>query len=67
MEQVQEFAKALRDAGIPNDIHIYDPVQHGFWLYVERDLETNKEPAKHAWGRLKDFFKRVLNGNSEDA
>lgn len=67
VEQVQEFAKALRDAGIPNDIHIYDPVQHGFWLYVERDLETNKEPAKHAWGRLKDFFKRVLNGNSEDA
>ncbi|MCY4143805.1 MAG: dienelactone hydrolase family protein [Gammaproteobacteria bacterium] len=67
VEQVQEFAKVLRDAGIPNDIHIYDPVQHGFWLYVERDLETNKEPAKHAWGRLKSFFDRILNGENEDS
>ncbi len=66
VEQVQAFAKVLRDAGIPNDIHIYDPVQHGFWLYVERDLETNKEPAKHAWGRLKSFFNRILNGEKEE-
>ena len=60
VEQVNQFAEALKNAGIKNDIHIYDPVQHGFWLYVERDLETNREPAKHAWGRLKNFFKRVL-------
>ena len=61
VEQVNQFAAALKEAGIPNDIHIYDPVQHGFWLYVERDLENNREPAEHAWGRLRDYFQRVLS------
>lgn len=60
VEQVNAFADALRAAGIPNDIHIYDPVAHGFWLYVERDPEVNREPAEHAWDRLKSFFNRVL-------
>lgn len=60
VESVKKFTQALRDAGIPNDIHVYDPVAHGFWLYVERNLETNKEPAEHAWGRLEEFFERVL-------
>lgn len=61
VEQVNQFAAALKEAGIPNDIHIYDPVQHGFWLYVERDLETNREPAEHAWDRLRAYFQRVLS------
>lgn len=60
VESVEKFTQALRDAGIPNDIHVYDPVAHGFWLYVERDMETNKDPAEHAWERLEDFFERVL-------
>ena len=58
--QVDAFVAALKEAGIPNDIHIYDAVQHGFWLYVERDLETNREPAAHTWNRLDDYFGRVL-------
>ena len=61
VEQVNAFAEALRAAGIPNDIHIYDPVAHGFWLYVDRDPEVNREPAKHAWDRLQGFFNRVLS------
>lgn len=65
VDQVNKFVSALRAAGIPNDIHIYDPVQHGFWLYVERDLETNREPAKDAWNRLEDFFDRVLQPEDE--
>ena len=65
VESVEKFTQALRDAGIPNDIHVYDPVAHGFWLYVERDLETNKEPAEHAWGRLEEFFERVLQPTEE--
>ncbi len=63
VEQVNNFAEALKKAGVANDIHVYDHVQHGFWLYVERDMETNEEPAKHAWGRLSDFFKRVLGSD----
>ena len=35
VESVEKFTQALRDAGIPNDIHVYDPVAHGFWLHVE--------------------------------
>ena len=65
VESVEKFTQALRDAGIPNDIHVYDPVAHGFWLYVERDLETNKEPAEHAWKRLETFFERVLQPEEE--
>lgn len=63
VEQVNNFADALKKAGVANDIHIYDHVQHGFWLYVERDMETNQEPAKHAWDRLSEFFERVLGSD----
>ncbi len=64
VEQVNTFAEALKKAGVANDIHIYDHVQHGFWLYVERDMETNQEPAKHAWDRLSEFFQRVLGSDN---
>ena len=52
--------EALRAAGVANDVHIYDPVQHGFWLYVDRDPEVNREPAADAWRRLKAYLKRTL-------
>ncbi|MBN2432014.1 MAG: dienelactone hydrolase family protein [Acidobacteria bacterium] len=61
-EQVKRFVAALRQAGIPNDIHIYDDVEHGFWLYVDRDPERNTEPARDAWQRLKDYLKRTIGG-----
>ena len=59
--QVDSFVAALNEAGIANDVHIYDAVQHGFWLYVERDVETNREPAKDAWNLLDSYFSRVLS------
>lgn len=59
-EQVDSFVEALRKVGIKNDVHIYDHVDHGFWLYVDRDPETNLEPARNAWERLKTYLKRVL-------
>jgi carboxymethylenebutenolidase len=59
-EQVHRFAEALRAAGIENDIHIYDNVNHGFWLWVDRDPETATAPAADAWARLKAYLKRVL-------
>jgi carboxymethylenebutenolidase len=58
-EQVESFVNALRAAGIDNDVHIYDDVDHGFWLYVERDREAALEPAIDAWQRLKDYLERV--------
>ena len=59
-EHVDSFVKALRVAGVPNDVHIYDDVQHGFWLHVDRDPEINSQPALHAWNRLKAYLKRTL-------
>jgi carboxymethylenebutenolidase len=59
-EQVERFADALRAAGIENDIHIYDDVQHGFWLWVDRDPEGASGPALDAWNRLKSYLDRVV-------
>lgn len=59
--QVDAFVAALRNAGIDNDVHIYDHVQHGFWLHVDRDPETNTAPALDAWQRLKAYLSSVLD------
>lgn len=58
--QVERFVAALRAAGIENDVHIYDDVKHGFWLYVDRDPETNLAPATDAWQRLKAWLEEVV-------
>lgn len=59
-DQVNQFAEALRAAGVENDIHIYDDVNHGFWLWVDRDPDTAAAPAADAWDRLKAYLQRVL-------
>jgi len=59
-EDVDKFSTALRTAGIPNDIHIYDEVNHGFWLWVERDPDKATEPALDAWKRLKAYLGRTI-------
>jgi carboxymethylenebutenolidase len=60
-EQVERFAATLDSLGIDNDIHIYDAVNHGFWLRVEQNRELREEPASDAWSRLKQFLQRVLS------
>ena len=59
-DQVERFAEALRAVGVENDIHIYDEVNHGFWLWVDRDPETTAGPAADAWRRLKAYLSNVL-------
>jgi carboxymethylenebutenolidase len=61
-EEVGRFVDALRKAGIPNDVHIYDEVNHGFWLWVDEDPETRAAPAADAWNRLKAYLARTLKG-----
>lgn len=61
-EQVDGFVKALREAGVPNDIHIYDDVNHGFWLWVDRNPD-NEAPALDAWQRLKAYLKRTVGND----
>lgn len=62
VDQVARFRTVLDSLGITNDIHIYDPVQHGFWLWVERDPATNTAPAADAWQRLQRYLKETLGG-----
>ena len=59
-EQVEAFAAALDAAGVENDIHVYDGVDHGFWLRVDGDPEARTEPARDAWRRLRAYFTRTL-------
>jgi carboxymethylenebutenolidase len=57
---VDAFVSALRKAGVPNEVHVYDDVKHGFWLYVDRDPAANMAPALNAWQRLKAYLARTL-------
>ncbi len=60
-ETVNEFVSALRAAGVENDVHIYDEVNHGFWLRIDEDPELRTEPALDAWQRLKGYLRRTLS------
>ena len=62
VESVEAFTAALDAAGVSNDIHIYDDVNHGFWLRVDQDPELRGEPAADAWERLKAYLGRTLGG-----
>jgi carboxymethylenebutenolidase len=58
--QVEAFETALRSAGIENDLHIYDDVNHGFWLRIDGDTEARGEAGLDAWQRLKAYLDRTL-------
>ena len=59
-DQVNQFVEALRAQDIENDVHIYDAVNHGFWLRVDGDSELRTAPALDAWQRLKAYLARTL-------
>ena len=59
-DQVNQFVDALRAHGIENDVHIYDAVNHGFWLRVDDDPDLRTAPAQDAWDRLKAYLERTL-------
>lgn len=59
-DAVEAFVSALNEAGIENDVHVYDHVDHGFWLRVDADPETRTAPALDAWARLKAYLERTL-------
>ena len=60
-ETVNEFVSALRAAGVENDVHIYDAVNHGFWLRIDGNPELRSEPGLDAWQRLKGYLRRTLS------
>ena len=62
VEMVNQFVAALRTAGVPNDVHIYDSVNHGFWLHVDANPDLRSGPALDAWSRLKRYLARTIEG-----
>ncbi len=60
VDEVEAFVTAMRAAGIDNDVHIYDAVDHGFWLYTERDPDDARPAAAHAWERLRAYLDRTI-------
>ena len=60
-QDVEQFVEALRTANIENDVHIYDEVNHGFWLFVDQEPDTRTEPALNASQRLKSYLSRTLS------
>ncbi|NEZ04503.1 dienelactone hydrolase family protein [Wenzhouxiangella sp. XN201] len=67
VDEVEAFVTALRAADIDNDVHIYDAVDHGFWLYTERDPHDARPAAAHAWERLRAYLDRTIGPDTNDA
>lgn len=66
VDEVEAFVTAMRAAGIDNDVHIYDAVDHGFWLYTERDPRDARPAAAHAWERLRGYLDRTIGPEATD-
>ena len=60
-DQVERFVAALDQIGIANDIHVYDDVNHGFWLRVGAERERREAAGLDAWTRLKAYLARALS------
>jgi len=61
-ESVAAFEAALDRAGIEHDLHVYDDVDHGFWLRIDNDMENASPAGLDAWQRLKAYLDRTLRG-----
>lgn len=59
-ESVARFEAALDSVGVEHDLHIYDAVNHGFWLRVDEDPDVRTAPAADAWSRLKAYLNRTI-------
>jgi len=57
-EQVKEFEAALNEAGVTNDIHIYEGADHAF--ANPSGTRYNKEAAEDAWQKTVDFLAEHL-------
>ncbi len=59
--EVAQFVNALRQVGVTNDIHVYDDVDHGFWLWVDEEPAVRAAPALDAWERLLTYLNETLD------
>ena len=59
--EVAQFVTTMRNIGITHDVHIYDDVDHGFWLWVDQEPEVRAAPALDAWERLVEYLDETLD------
>jgi carboxymethylenebutenolidase len=57
-DQVDAIRKALADAGVRHDIHVYPDADHGF--HCDQRASFNEAAAKDAWGRTVALFNDEL-------
>jgi carboxymethylenebutenolidase len=51
-EDVERFREALDDAGVPNEIVVYEGAPHSFF---DRTFEQHREASDDAWRRILGF------------
>jgi len=56
---VPAYEEALKKAGVPHQIHMYDGVNHAFNNDTSAE-RYNEQAAKLAWGRTVEFLKQYL-------
>jgi carboxymethylenebutenolidase len=54
-EDVEEFDRALSDAGVEHEVEIYDGAPHSFF---DRRFDEFSEASEDAWGRVLAFLER---------
>ena len=59
--QIKDHLTANGHEAVDCGAHVYDAVDHGFWLWVDQDFETRSGPALDAWTRLKAYLARTLS------
>jgi carboxymethylenebutenolidase len=55
-EQVDDFERALSDAGVDHDLHVYDGAPHSFF---DRKSDEYADASQDAWRRVLDFLSTV--------
>jgi carboxymethylenebutenolidase len=57
-EQVEAIRKALVDAGVEHEIHVYPEADHGF--HCDQRASYHEASARDAWQRTLGLFAETL-------
>lgn len=59
-DDVNRFREALDDAGVPNELVVYEGAPHSFF---ERTFDRYREASDEAWKRVLAFVARLSASN----
>lgn len=64
MPLLDKFRKSLTDAGVDNDVRVYDGVGHAFWTDMDQ-VKSGQQPQKDAYEQCTTFLRRFFDGDGE--